>query len=357
MGGKRQRQKSLSPEQAQQILEDDYQLHVQPSDALAMLAFLENNHTGCRNLGGLVLDWQHDSDAIKRRKLLRTAFQRVQQGDGVSSRTRPQFTAKLLTENSEEFAQFRSTAYRGEFEVSHNFDKVDLLKMAERIDDLFRDFVADKLARGDDDDYLAVNVQHTQLNQGINVSSKVKNFDFSEFANRVFKTSQSNHEWLATGKFNVEVILTKGAAGSGFSSRAKRAPETVAASVRRRRCIIDINNPDSGEHVNACGWWAIVLGVVYWTQGANRHEWRLWRENSGNRIACAAKRFCEFARIDYNSQLGMDNYEQAGLALSPDYQLIVIDGSTTRYLPIYTGPDCARQLYVFLHDKIGRAHV
>ena len=342
---------------AANFIKHNFGWNVHFAEALQTLAYLEENQAENDKLDHLLVepdidleDRDGDSDAVKRRKQLRRHNKNVQLGRGISSTSRPQFTVTQTAASQEDFPRFRSAIYRGEFDVTHNLHEIDLLKMAERIDDLFRDFIADKLAKGETEDYIAVNVQHTQLSQGINVSSKVKNFDYTEFANRIFKTSQSNAEWLATGKFHVEVIVTKRASGAGFPGKRTRAPETPTEAVERRRCLITIANPQNGVHGKACGYWAIVLGRAYWLYGKKRHDWRLWRENAGSRIPKAAIQFCTEAGLDYTEPLTCDSFSRAANFLAPHFQLIVIDGNTTKYAKLFEGPECARQIYLFLVD-------
>ena len=250
----------------------------------------------------------------------------------------------------EEFPRFNSKLYRGCFDVSHNFHEIDLLRMAEHVDDLFRNFINDKLGRGRPRDFININIQHNDLAQGINISSRIANFNVEEFANRIFKTTQSNAEWLATGKFTVEVIITKARHGSGFPSTNSLPPQTPCEAVQSRRCLVEAKNSSTGGDANACGYWSIALGKSLY-QKLTKTQRDTWIRNKNNCVQKAARKFCQEARLNYSEPFSTETWQIAANALAPEYQLIIVDGSTTKYQKLFEGPEASRRIYLFLENN------
>ena len=306
-------------------------------------------------------DNPEESDRTRKRKLLRRENRNVQQGTGLIERNliEPKFSVEQVAATSTEMTKFGSSLYRGKFNVSHNFKDIDILRMSKHIDNMFRDFVGDKLAKGLPDDFISVTVQHQDLPDSIYITSRVKNFEIEEFANRIYKTCQSQQQWLANGQFNVEVLITRKQQGSGFPSKRNVAPETPREAAIKSRSIVTIKNTDAGPaHSNSCGYWAIALGIKDWEtknrdNKGNSHQkvWDRFKKNSGGILAQEAQKICRDAGVEYSEALSSDTFSKIQEKLLPYYQLIIVDGSTTDYIPLFKGDEAGRQIYLFLADN------
>ena len=317
-----------------------------------------------------------ETNGTRKRKMLQRAKRNEQQGGGVRERNlnKPKFSVEQVADSQSEMTRFGSSLYRGKFNVSHNFSDIDILRMSKHIDNLFRDFVGDKLAKGTPTDFISVTVQHHDLPNSIHMVSRIKNFEVEEFANRIYKTCQSQQQWLANGQFNVEVLITRKQFGSGFSSTRNTAPQTPRDAAIKSRSIVTIRNQDAGlAHQNACGYWAIVLAIKDWeTKGRSQKtnanqdaktknkEFDRYTKNSGGILALEAQKMCRDAGLDYSQPMSNEHFDIIQERLLPYYQLIIVDGSTTKYAPIFIGPNAGRQIYLFKannhYDLITKIH-
>jgi len=156
-----------------------------------------------------------DNNSSRRRKELLMKYKGDQRGRGIETHTRPIIEVNRLDEQERTLPKFGAIHYRGRFEVKHNLNDVDILAMSSEIDKAFSKFVFEKIAKAKPNDFISVNIEHEQLNQSINVSCRAQNFDVKEVANRIFKCSQSNRDWLLAGNFHVEILVNKLGQGGG----------------------------------------------------------------------------------------------------------------------------------------------
>src|SRR6266571_4798346 len=215
---------------------------------------------------------------------------------------------------------------RAVFKVEHNFKQMPSLMMFQAsIDDAFETTIKTLIANAKPEDKFSCTIDADGLGSPIYLRpGRVSSFDKKRFLDQVFKTSQSNKDFLNSGLFTVKTVIYESVSGSG---RSTRAPKTYSEENEKKDSVVKIRNED-----NSCGYRALALGILF-IEGVESREWRRLRESNATQRD-AAENLCQDFGLDINQTLSIEMITE--LQERIDYQIIVIDARTGGQL--FKGP-------------------
>lgn len=171
----------------------------------------------------------------------------------------PEIQIVLVSSQERQINTFNRIVANSEYEISHNFENVDVLNFGSFIDNEFAKIVNPVLAKGQPQDFVSVTVSHQEMPKPLYVYGRVENFKVEEILNRMAECSQSNATFFANGLFNFEMSLTRRLSSSGRGMETKkRASRPMTELQKSRRSVVKITNSQVAGSENACGYWAIA---------------------------------------------------------------------------------------------------
>lgn len=255
----------------------------------------------------------------------------------------------------EESTKFNHVLYKTTVLARHNYSLAnnDILSDDYHITEQYRKVVEPIIAEANPYDIISVQVEneHLQKNQlpwNINVSYMAKrHFRYTDFAEKIFATAQSNKHFMLDGKLTITVIIVKSLRGG------RRSNKRIVTKGQRRRSkssIIEINNDD-----HRCGFYAIAMGK--WlvdnplgrSQSSSRNKyWRRLRDDArtGKR-KCLRTLTSHMSRdydINMDQELDLNGLETLQNKFEKDFQIIVYeDGADRKPHAVFKGKSKAKK--------------
>lgn len=176
------------------------------------------------------------------------------------------FEQQTSSQSTREHPRLRMREEKSSFRVKHNLQNIDILALDKHLDNAFMQVVRPVLETANDDDLVAVTVEHKDLDRNpiFITFTRAKNFDYQSFTNKIFKVSQSNTSFLLDGLFDLSIFIFRRPSGG-----SKPRPSAVHRKRKNLKCLVQIQSTGL-----QCGFKAVYLANYRRQHFADLKTWK-----------------------------------------------------------------------------------